>query len=305
MDKKKDDRLYIPYLIQLQLSGCDLTVKYLEKHDETCVEFPHTHVSHEIYYILSGRMTMQIGGQEHLLEPSQFILIPPGVRHGVVYNPDEPKEYVVIVYSIHRLTESPAQRRLPGQAFVDRVENALAGQLYVIAQDGSGGRDILSAIEAESLARQPGWQLLLEDYCREFYVKLMRSVLAVTAQSQNVRSEEDDADTSGQANLAVEITKYMHEHYHENISLEDVSKAFYITPRHVTRIFSDYFGTSFRKTLSIYRLNYAKNYLCYTDKPVEEIASLVGISAVQTLYRLFKENEGMTISEYRKFHRQI
>jgi YesN/AraC family two-component response regulator len=37
---------------------------------------------------------------------------------------------------------------------------------------------------------------------------------------------------------------------------------------------------------------------------VEEIAELVGISAPQTLYRLFKENEGMTISEYRKYHRQ-
>ncbi len=109
---------------------------------------------------------------------------------------------------------------------------------------------------------------------------------------------------SGQANLAVEITKYMHEHYAENISLDDVSKVFHITPRHVTRIFSDYFGTSFRRTLSVYRLNYAKNYLCSTDKTVEEIASLVGISAPQTLYRLFKENEGMTISEYRRYHRQ-
>jgi AraC-like DNA-binding protein len=96
----------------------------------------------------------------------------------------------------------------------------------------------------------------------------------------------------------------MHEHYAENISLDDVSKVFHITPRHVTRIFSDYFGTSFRRTLSVYRLNYAKNYLCSTDKTVEEIASLVGISAPQTLYRLFKENEGMTISEYRRYHRQ-
>ena len=73
----------------------------------------------------------------------------------------------------------------------------------------------------------------------------------------------------------------------------------------MTRIFSDYFGISFRRTLSIYRLNYAKNYLIFTDKPVEEIAELVGISAPQTLYRLFKENEGMTISEYRRYHRPM
>jgi YesN/AraC family two-component response regulator len=153
-------------------------------------------------------------------------------------------------------------------------------------------------IQKEYAEKQSGWQILLVDYCREYFVKLLRNILAVTPSG----TLEPD---SGQANLAIEITKYMHKHYQENLSLEDVSKAFFITPRHVTRIFSDYFGTSFRKTLSIYRLNYAKNYLCYTDKPVEEIAALVGISAPQTLYRLFKEHEGITISEYRKYHRQI
>lgn len=289
----KNDTLYIPYLIQLQMSGCDLSVKYLEQLDETCVEFPHTHTSHEIYFILSGRLRMLLGGREHLLEPDQFILIPPGVRHGVVYKPDEPKEYLVMVYGIHRSAEAPG-RRQPGLEYVDRVEQALSGRLYLIARDTGGCRHLLPEIRREVTEKQPGWQLALEDYCRLFFVRLMRNVLGAGA---------PEAET-GQANLAVEITKYMHAHYHENISLEDVSRAFHITPRHVTRIFSDYFGTSFRKTLSIYRLNYAKNYLCYTDKTAEEIASLVGISAVQTLYRLFKENEGITISEYRKYHRK-
>ena len=297
MDKKENNKLYITFQFQLQMSGYCFSVKYLEKLDETCVEFTHTHVNYEIYYILSGRMRMQIGGEEHLLLPNQFILIPPGMRHGAVYDPDEPKEYVVFVYGIHKNSESAALRRTPEHAFMEQLENTLSDKPYIIAMDNNDCAAVLSAIQNEAHEKQAGWQIILVDYCREYLIKLLRNVLADGARTSGQTA-------SGQGNLAVEITKYMHEHYPENISLEDVSKAFHITPRHVTRIFSDYFGTSFRRTLSIFRLNYAKNYLCCTDKTVEEIASLVGISAPQTLYRLFKENEGMTISEYRKYHRQ-
>jgi AraC-like DNA-binding protein len=289
MEKGEKGSLYIPFHIPIQMSDYNLSVRYLEKLDETCVEFTHTHVYYEVYYILEGRIRMRIGGQEQLLMPDHFILIPPGVSHGAVYDPDEPKVYVVFVFGINKNSEA-VSRSSPEHEFVSHFEDVMKEQLYIVAEDHNNCRDILVLMQREYAEKQIGWQIILADYCREYFVKLLRNIL--TAEPG-----------SGQANLAIEITKYMHRHYHENISLEDVSKAFHITPRHVTRIFSDYFGTSFRKTLSIYRLNYAKNYLCYSDKPVEEIAALVGISAPQTLYRLFKENEGMTISEYRKYHR--
>lgn len=299
MENGEKGSLYIPFQIPIQMSDYDLSIRYLEKLDETCVEFTHTHLNYEVYYILEGRMRMRmrISGQEHLLLPNHFILIPPGVSHGAVNNPDEPKVYVVFVFGIHKNAEADTRRRSPEHEFFSYFENALKEQLYIIAEDKNNCRDILTLLQQEYAEKQIGWQIILADYCREYFVKLLRNILT----DKPAGTPEPG---SGPANLAIEITKFMHRHYHENISLEDVSKAFYITPRHVTRIFSDYFGTSFRKTLSIYRLNYAKNYLCYTDKPVEEIAALVGISAPQTLYRLFKENEGMTLSEYRRYHRQ-
>ena len=292
---EKKGRLYIPFQIPIEMSDYDLSVKYLERLDETCVEFTHTHLNYEIYYILGGSMRMRIGGGERLLLPGCFILIPPGVSHGAVYDPDEPKSYAVFVFGVHR-NEAVSGRRSPEHDFMRLFEDAVKDKLFIVSEDTGGCGGILSALEREATEKRAGWQILLVDYCREYVVKCLRNILS-----------DDTGGAPAEArlpNLPVEITKYMHEHYAENISLEDVSKAFHITPRHVTRIFGDYFGTSFRKTLGIYRLNYAKNYLIFTDKPVEEIAALVGISAPQTLYRLFRENEGMTISEYRSRHRQ-
>ena len=56
--------------------------------------------------------------------------------------------------------------------------------------------------------------------------------------------------------------------------------------------------------MNIYQLNYAKNDLIESNYPVERLAELVGFSSAKTLYQLFKEHEGMTISEFRAKHRE-
>ena len=83
------------------------------------------------------------------------------------------------------------------------------------------------------------------------------------------------------------------------VSVQDIADTFYISPRHVNRVFEDYFGQSFKRTLNIYRLNYAKNYLLDTDYSTEKIAALVGLSSPKMLYQLFREIEGMTLGEFR------
>ena len=113
MDRNdKKNRLYLPFQIPIQMADYDLSVKYLEKLDESCVEFTHTHLNYEIYYILEGKMRMRIGGQEHLLLPGRFILIPPGVSHGAVYDPDEQKVYAVFVFGVHRNADAVSNRRV-------------------------------------------------------------------------------------------------------------------------------------------------------------------------------------------------
>jgi len=52
---------------------------------------PHHHaVTEEIYYILSGRAMMTLGGDSREVGPGDAIAIPPGVRHTILNTgPDE------------------------------------------------------------------------------------------------------------------------------------------------------------------------------------------------------------------------
>ena len=127
---------------------------------------------------------------------------------------------------------------------------------------------------------------------QEYLIKIFRNMVSTG-------KEEPAAANMSNINMAVEMTKYMHANYNKNITVQDIADVFYVSPRHINRVFEEYFGQSFKRTLNIYRLNYAKNYLIDTSYPVERIAELVGFSSPKTLYQLFKEHEGMTVSEFR------
>ena len=44
---------------------------------------PHSHHTHEYYYVLNGRGVMIIGGEERDVVPGDFVYIPPDVEHSI------------------------------------------------------------------------------------------------------------------------------------------------------------------------------------------------------------------------------
>ena len=150
--------------------------------------------------------------------------------------------------------------------------------------------EIVNKMEKELLKERMGWLFLFRGYCMEFFFHCLREVLEPVTESPKEMSS---------LNLAIEIKKYIQSNYSRKITLEDISDALHISPRHAQRIFSDYFGVSYAKTLNLYRMNYAKNYLARTNLTIDEIAERVGLSSAQAMSRLFREHERMSVNEYR------
>lgn len=58
----------------------------------------HSHVgSDKIYYVLSGRAMVRIGGEEAELTPGQAVLAPSGCEHGVANRAREPLSLLVFM----------------------------------------------------------------------------------------------------------------------------------------------------------------------------------------------------------------
>ncbi len=52
--------------------------------DEGVVVPVHSHPNEQITYIIEGRLSMEVGGQTHVLGPGDSLLLPGGVGHGAI-----------------------------------------------------------------------------------------------------------------------------------------------------------------------------------------------------------------------------
>ena len=69
-----------------------------------------------------------------------------------------------------------------------------------------------------------------------------------------------------------EILTYLHEHYQEPLSLNDMAASFYMSKEHFSRQFHLYVGKTFRDYLASYRLYKAYEDIINTDMTVQDIA---------------------------------
>ncbi|MOA03991.1 Bifunctional transcriptional activator/DNA repair enzyme AdaA [compost metagenome] len=72
-----------------------------------------------------------------------------------------------------------------------------------------------------------------------------------------------------------EIALYMNRSYEKPITLEQVSKQFYISPSHLSRVFKRLTGFQFREYLQVVRIREAQKLLETTSDPVQLIAESV------------------------------
>ena len=106
-----------------------------------------------------------------------------------------------------------------------------------------------------------------------------------------------DSDSVGF--LVNHVVQYIHAHYTENLSMNQVAKQFYVNPSYFSHLFSEQLNTTFTKYLSSYRIQKAKELLEDTRLRVYDVASMVGIEDYRYFVKVFKKSEGVTPSEYR------
>ena len=283
--------LYNPFLVKLSMGSSDLGITYLEQLDQSCVEHPHVHKSYEIYYCLKGEHHLYADGEVYTLPPGHFAMLRPGILHHTCYEPHIQKLYMVMIFNPPTINAARVKQGFSKENFLTQSLRYFDHHSICVKKDKFNSRNIIGKLEREFEKPSPGNFLMISALYQEYIISILRNLDAA-----QVLPEE-----SSNINLSIAITKYLHANYNKNISIQDIAQEFHISPRHVNRVFEDFFGESFHRTLNIYRLNYAKNYLMDTDYSVEKISSLVGFSSPKMLYQLFKEVEGTTAAQYRAY----
>lgn len=93
---------------------------------------------------------------------------------------------------------------------------------------------------------------------------------------------------------------YVYEHLHEKITLKDVASQVGLEPTSLSKLFSRETGTTLFSYINHQKIEAAKDLLLFSDYSISEIANLLSFASTSYFGKLFKEENLLSPSEYRK-----
>jgi len=108
------------------------------------------------------------------------------------------------------------------------------------------------------------------------------------------------ANAARTEDVAEKAKKYIDVHYRDDISLDELSGMYDISPFYFSKVFKTQTGITFTDYITGVRVNKARELLEGTNKSMKEICSEVGYSDPNYFSRIFKKNTGVTPTEYKE-----
>ncbi|MCZ8514587.1 AraC family transcriptional regulator [Paenibacillus filicis] len=228
---------------------------------------------------LDGAGRLEAGGREYTMARGQGMLLYPDERHRY-YPVQEPWTVRWVAFNGTHVREWLRSMQLEGSSSLylanpDTVLNKMhALQSLLDSKDPAG------AVECSSLL----YQLLLD--------------LFLYASRAEVRSKQQHYEQ------LAPVFSYIASHYAGPVSLQDLAGQLQVTPQHTCLLFQQTVGMRPIAYLTRYRLRKAKELLLEdAELEVRDIARRVGYEDSSYFIKLFKQQEGLTPSSFRKIHR--
>ena len=137
-----------------------------------------------------------------------------------------------------------------------------------------------------------------QDYLRDMKINTLLSELIEKIMGYSWNPEHIVLSKKRQE--LMQIRAYIDENYTKQITLQDISDAFYIDKSYLCKIYKDQFGSSLNHDIMEKRITKAKQLLRFSQLTMEEIGQKVGYEDANYFSRTFKKVEGCSPSEYRK-----
>lgn len=96
-----------------------------------------------------------------------------------------------------------------------------------------------------------------------------------------------------------EAIRYIHVHFKNQPSLEEIAQASSLSPYHFQRLFTEWAGVSPKKFMQYVSIEYAKRLLKEQSSSLQDTAFETGLSGTGRLHDLFVTIQGMTPGEFK------
>ena len=248
----------------------------------------HWHTEYEIIRVNKGEFHVNFNGHKHIGYPGDLFIVPDGALHG-----GTPRKchYECLVFNLHSVIElSPICKQLAqpvlfgSSQFIHHITDcderlrSAADKLFIsLASEGAYAPFHIVSATFDFIGE------LLENYTEDRIEK---------SRDTEMRSVSRIKD----------VLRLIRNHYHEEITLDDLANSAHMNKRYLCRYFREVMGKTPMRYLNYYRIECACELLASSDKTVSETAMACGYRNISYFTRAFRTLKGMTPSEYAKVH---
>ena len=233
----------------------------------------HYHDLFEIYYIESGSCCYFIDNKSYQLASGDIIFVPAGVVHNTEYK-NTIHSRMLINCSEWFIPSTLRQRLLSGPYLYRNPE--IRGEVC----------GVLQTIEQECREPDEYSEESLRCHTYELFFMIARNPNFCEAMGEEKHYIED----------AVE---YMQAHFTTNLTLDEMSKKYFVSPEHFSRVFKKETGFHFSEYLNLLRLKKAESMLRQLNAAtVTEIAQSCGFNDSNYFSVRFKRLYGISPKKY-------
>ncbi|HWT26970.1 MAG TPA: AraC family transcriptional regulator, partial [Mobilitalea sp.] len=268
-----------------------IEVERIERNSQFNMISKHFHNEFEIYYLLNGERYYFIEKQTYHIKEGSLVFIDRNQIHKTVGSDADYHERMLLLISEKDLED--IFNYINNQDVSSFFENNYG--VIELNEDGQRyAEGLLFAITDELEQKHAGYEFLIRSKLTELMIFAYRC-----KHGENAELQVNTVRTVKYKKIN-EIADYISKNYQKSISLDTISKDFFISKCYLSRIFKEITGFTVNEYINIVRIKKARQHLENSEYSITEIAELIGYESITYFEKVFKKYMEVSPLRYRR-----